>query len=350
MEPRLARYVPSHEERIEILDHVYCEAKRDPTLALPPDLVLALIDVESRFDNWAVSPVGAVGLMQVMPFWPRQLGRAESAGAHRAQYPHGLRDPALLPARGAHELGARARALQRQRRPQHLSRPGDAALAAGLALLEDLEAPRLKAGRACAPRPLSSSSLDRRRVRCVGPRCSHCMQFLDRERSPCAQHLDRAIRQVARVARQMPRRSASSARAVAEEHALDLPDDAETARDLRSQRCSEPLVRSGRRRSAGQGRRARWRQSRAPRRRGAWPPAPPGAPARILCASRCDSGARDRRLRGIQIRRGRAVRVRPPWPRRLPGAHRSFPAREVRWAARSGSRTPTNTAIKRNIS
>ena len=74
MEPKLARLVASHEERMEILDHVFCEAKRDPSLALPPDLVLAMIDVESRFDKWAVSPVGAVGLMQVMPFWPRQLG------------------------------------------------------------------------------------------------------------------------------------------------------------------------------------------------------------------------------------------------------------------------------------
>ena len=74
MEPRLARLVPTHEARVEILDHVYCEAKRDPALQLPPDLVLALIEVESRFDRWAVSPAGAVGLMQVMPFWPRQLG------------------------------------------------------------------------------------------------------------------------------------------------------------------------------------------------------------------------------------------------------------------------------------
>ena len=74
MEPRLARLVPTHEARVEILDHVYCEAKRDPELQLPPDLVLALIEVESRFDRWAVSPAGAVGLMQVMPFWPRQLG------------------------------------------------------------------------------------------------------------------------------------------------------------------------------------------------------------------------------------------------------------------------------------
>lgn len=74
MEPRLAHYVATHDARIEILDHVYCEAKRDPTLQLPPDLVLALMDVESRFDAWAVSPAGAVGLMQVMPFWPRELG------------------------------------------------------------------------------------------------------------------------------------------------------------------------------------------------------------------------------------------------------------------------------------
>ena len=74
MEPRLARLVPSHEARVEILDHVYCEAMRDPSLKLPPDLVLALIEVESRFDRWAVSPAGAVGLMQVMPFWPGQLG------------------------------------------------------------------------------------------------------------------------------------------------------------------------------------------------------------------------------------------------------------------------------------
>jgi soluble lytic murein transglycosylase-like protein len=74
MEPRLARLVPTHDARLEILDHVYCEAKRDPALQLPPDLVLALIEVESRFDRWAVSSAGAVGLMQVMPFWPRQLG------------------------------------------------------------------------------------------------------------------------------------------------------------------------------------------------------------------------------------------------------------------------------------
>ncbi len=74
MEPRLVKFLPTHEERVEILDQVYCEAKRDPALQIPPDLVLALMEVESRFDRWAVSSAGAVGLMQVMPFWPRQLG------------------------------------------------------------------------------------------------------------------------------------------------------------------------------------------------------------------------------------------------------------------------------------
>ena len=58
-------------ERADILHHVHCEARR---LKLPPGLVMAVIDVESRFDRWAVSHAGAVGLMQIMPFWPRELG------------------------------------------------------------------------------------------------------------------------------------------------------------------------------------------------------------------------------------------------------------------------------------
>jgi soluble lytic murein transglycosylase-like protein len=76
MEPRLRPYVPAYADRIEILDDVYCEARRDPKLPLPPGLVLAMIAVESRFDRFAVSRVGAVGLMQVMPFWPKRLGVA----------------------------------------------------------------------------------------------------------------------------------------------------------------------------------------------------------------------------------------------------------------------------------
>ena len=34
---------------------------------LPVDLVVAVMHVESRFDNFAVSPVGAMGLMQILP-------------------------------------------------------------------------------------------------------------------------------------------------------------------------------------------------------------------------------------------------------------------------------------------
>jgi soluble lytic murein transglycosylase-like protein len=71
MEPRLTRYVRDAKEREQILHNVHCEAKR---VDIPPELVLAVMDVESRFDRYAVSSAGAVGLMQVMPFWPHQLG------------------------------------------------------------------------------------------------------------------------------------------------------------------------------------------------------------------------------------------------------------------------------------
>jgi soluble lytic murein transglycosylase-like protein len=71
MEPRLGRYVKDQRERDQILHHVHCEARR---VDIPPEIVLAVMDVESRFDRYAVSSAGAVGLMQVMPFWPRELG------------------------------------------------------------------------------------------------------------------------------------------------------------------------------------------------------------------------------------------------------------------------------------
>lgn len=42
---------------------------------LDPELILGVIAVESQFDHFAVSNVGAVGLMQVMPFWKEELGQ-----------------------------------------------------------------------------------------------------------------------------------------------------------------------------------------------------------------------------------------------------------------------------------
>lgn len=61
-------------DRMRILKTVHKEA----TLAkLKPELVLAVIEVESRFDHFAVSRVGAQGLMQVMPFWKDEIGRPQ---------------------------------------------------------------------------------------------------------------------------------------------------------------------------------------------------------------------------------------------------------------------------------
>ena len=57
-----------------ILHAVHCESGKHLMLRERPQLVLAVIDVESAFDPFAVSYAGAVGLMQVMPFWPGQLG------------------------------------------------------------------------------------------------------------------------------------------------------------------------------------------------------------------------------------------------------------------------------------
>ena len=74
MEPKLRHYVKDDGERLEILQSVYCETHRNDAALLPPGLVMAMLDVESGFDRWAVSSAGAVGLMQVMPFWPNQLG------------------------------------------------------------------------------------------------------------------------------------------------------------------------------------------------------------------------------------------------------------------------------------
>jgi soluble lytic murein transglycosylase-like protein len=69
---RLGEDVAAAAERI--LHAVSCEASKHAMLRDRPQLVLAVIDVESAFDPFAVSSAGAVGLMQVMPFWPRELG------------------------------------------------------------------------------------------------------------------------------------------------------------------------------------------------------------------------------------------------------------------------------------
>ena len=72
MSQRLSRKVSNPEERLYILKTVHYEASRAD---LPPEMVLALIEVESNFDRFAISYAGARGLMQVMPFWLDEIGR-----------------------------------------------------------------------------------------------------------------------------------------------------------------------------------------------------------------------------------------------------------------------------------
>jgi len=71
MSTRMAKQVPDPEERMEILKHVHREASR---VKLQPELVLSVIQVESNFDPYAISWVGARGLMQIMPFWLKEIG------------------------------------------------------------------------------------------------------------------------------------------------------------------------------------------------------------------------------------------------------------------------------------
>jgi len=72
MSSRLARRLPDPRERVELLRLVHAEA----TLAnLKPELVLAVVEVESNFDRFAISRAGARGLMQIMPFWLNEIGR-----------------------------------------------------------------------------------------------------------------------------------------------------------------------------------------------------------------------------------------------------------------------------------
>ncbi len=72
MSSRLQRQVEDPQERIEILKRVHYEATR---VDVAPELVLAVIDVESNFDRYALSVAGARGLMQIMPFWLDEIGR-----------------------------------------------------------------------------------------------------------------------------------------------------------------------------------------------------------------------------------------------------------------------------------
>jgi len=75
MSQRLERFVTDPATRIEMLKRVHYEARR---VDLEPELVLALIEVESAFDEFAISVSGARGLMQVMPFWLNEINMSDN--------------------------------------------------------------------------------------------------------------------------------------------------------------------------------------------------------------------------------------------------------------------------------
>ncbi|MFT4906409.1 MAG: soluble lytic murein transglycosylase-like protein [Oleispira sp.] len=74
MSARLKRFIKDPQERLTLLRMVHQEATRAD---LSPELVMSVIHVESAFNPYAVSYVGAQGLMQVMPFWKKELGRKD---------------------------------------------------------------------------------------------------------------------------------------------------------------------------------------------------------------------------------------------------------------------------------
>jgi soluble lytic murein transglycosylase-like protein len=75
MSDRLRKKTPEWQTRKEFLQTVWYESRR---AGLDTALVLGLIQVESNFRKFAVSPVGARGYMQVMPFWTRVIGDGDA--------------------------------------------------------------------------------------------------------------------------------------------------------------------------------------------------------------------------------------------------------------------------------
>ena len=72
MAQRIEKRVPYLRSRLDLLRTVHYEASR---AGLDPQLVLAVIQVESNFRKFAVSSAGARGYMQVMPFWVGLIGK-----------------------------------------------------------------------------------------------------------------------------------------------------------------------------------------------------------------------------------------------------------------------------------
>jgi soluble lytic murein transglycosylase-like protein len=80
-QPRLPE-LSSPELQQAFLQTVWYESRR---AALDPTLVMGLVEVESGFRKFAISSAGARGVMQVMPFWTRQLGISDTSALFQWQ-------------------------------------------------------------------------------------------------------------------------------------------------------------------------------------------------------------------------------------------------------------------------
>jgi soluble lytic murein transglycosylase-like protein len=73
MKRHLPKALPDPATRLEFLRLVHAESAK---AKLSPELVLAVINVESGFDRLAISRSGAFGYMQIMPFWLDEIGQS----------------------------------------------------------------------------------------------------------------------------------------------------------------------------------------------------------------------------------------------------------------------------------
>lgn len=72
----LKRFIKDEKKRLELLKKIHREATR---AGLHAEIVLAVIEIESGFDPYAISTAGARGMMQIMPFWKKEIGRSNDS-------------------------------------------------------------------------------------------------------------------------------------------------------------------------------------------------------------------------------------------------------------------------------